>query len=313
MAGDVLPRILGRGRELRRRCVRIGFFLILSGVVGLCGSVLAVGLFLARPLTAVIGPPPETLPGADSVRIASASGSSLSGWWIAGRPRGGAVVLMHGVRSNRTSMIRRAIVLHQQGFSVLLFDFQSHGESPGGGITFGRLEARDAAAAVAFVRARLPGERIAAIGVSVGGAAAVLGEKPLPVDALVLESVYPNIDSALSNRLRTHLGKMIGAMFTPLLTPLFKSLLPPLLGVSPGDLRPVDRIGTVTAPVLVASGTHDTHTTIAEAAALFAHAPEPKQYWAAPGATHADLERQDPEAYWRVVLPFLNERLRRDH
>ena len=93
MAGHVLPRILGRGRELTRRCVRIGFFLILSCAVGLCGSVLLVGLFLA---------------------------------------------------------------LHQKGFSVLLFDFQSHGESPGRGIMFGWLEALDAAAAVAFVRTRLP-------------------------------------------------------------------------------------------------------------------------------------------------------------
>ena len=134
----------------------------------------------------------------------------------------------------------------------------------------------------------------------------------MPVDALVLESVYPDIDAALSNRLRTHLGPAIGAVFTPILTPLFKRLLPPLLGVSPGDLRPVDRIGAITAPLLLVSGTLDTHTTIAEAAALFARAPEPKQYWAMEGATHADLERHDPEAYWRVLLPFLNERLRRD-
>ncbi len=297
---------------MRRRWVRTTFFLILLGGVGLCGSVLAVGLFLARPLTAVIGAPPESLPGAGTVRIASASGSLLSGWWIAGQQGGGIVILMHGVRSNRTSMIRRAALLHQKGFSVLLFDFQSHGESSGRGITFGRLEALDAAAAVAFVRARLPEERIGAIGVSLGGAASVLGEKPLKVDALVLESVYPDIDAALSNRLRTHLGPVIGTVFTPTLTPLFKFLLPPLLGVAPGDLRPLDRIGTVTAPLLVASGALDTHTTIAEAAVLFAHAPEPKQYWAVPGATHADLERQDPEAYWRVVLPFLSARLQRN-
>ena len=42
------------------------------------------------------------------------------------------------------------------------------------------------AAAVAFVRARLPGERVGAIGVSLGGAAALLGPAPLAVDALVV-------------------------------------------------------------------------------------------------------------------------------
>ena len=55
----------------------------------------------------------------------------LSGWFIAGRPGGGAVVLMHGVRGNRLAMLRRARLLHAEGFSVLLFDFQAHGESTG--------------------------------------------------------------------------------------------------------------------------------------------------------------------------------------
>ena len=82
--------------------------------------------------------------------------------------------MMHGVRANRMSMVERARILHASGFSVLLFDFQAHGESPGKRITFGYLEALDAEAAVAFVRQRLPGERIGAVGTSLGGAAALL-------------------------------------------------------------------------------------------------------------------------------------------
>ena len=217
---------------------------------------------------------------------------------------------MHGVRSNRGSMIRRAIYLRDHGFSVLLFDFQAHGESPGKRITFGALEARDAAAAVSWLHTRLPAERIAALGVSLGGAAALLGEKPLPVDALVLESVYPDIDSALTERLRFHLGRVIGTIFTPVLTRLFEWLFPPILGVSPAELRPIDRIAETRARLLILSGTEDTHTPIAETEALFAHAREPKQYWAVAGAAHVDLERHGPEAYWRVVLPFLTETLR---
>jgi len=86
----------------------------------------------------------------------------------------GAIVLMHGVWSNRRTMVQRARVLHEHGFAVLLFDFQAEGESPGKHITFGHLEGLDAAAAVAFARQRLPGERVGAIGVSLGGAAALL-------------------------------------------------------------------------------------------------------------------------------------------
>lgn len=41
-----------------------------------------------------------------------------------------------------------------------------------------------------------PGEKIGAIGQSLGGAAALLCPRPLQVDALVIEAVYPDIDGA---------------------------------------------------------------------------------------------------------------------
>lgn len=299
-----------RTRDPRRAAA--GLALLGSSLAaGLCASVFAVGLSLSAPVPAVLGSPPAELPGAEAVRIPSASGSVLRGWWVPGGPSGGGVVLLHGIRSNRLSLVRRARMLHEHGFAALLLDLQAHGESPGRRITFGRLEALDAAAAVAFVRERLPGERVGAIGVSLGGAAAVLGPAPLPVDALVLESVYPDIGAALAHRLRTALGPVAGPVFTPVLVPAFELLLPPVLGVRPDELRPADRIGAATAPLLVASGTADDRTPLAEARRLFERAPEPKVFWAVPGAGHVDLERHDPDAYRRVVLPFLVRHLRR--
>jgi alpha/beta superfamily hydrolase len=82
--------------------------------------------------------------------------------------------------------VRRARLLNAAGFLVFLFDFQAHGESTGACITFGHLEVEDAGSSVAFVRARLPNERIGAIGTSLGGAAALPGPHPLPVNAPVL-------------------------------------------------------------------------------------------------------------------------------
>lgn len=286
-----------------------GLIFLLLGI-GLCGSVIAVGLALSAPHRAEIGPPPSTLANAEAVAIPSASGSLLQGWWLSGQPGAGAVILMHGIWENRLRMLRRAQVLHQHGFSVLLFDLQAHGQSTGTRITFGRLEGMDAASAVSFVRGRAPGERVGVIGVSLGGAAALLGPGPLPVEALVLESVFPTIDAALTNRLHAALDPVLGRVTPPLLAPMFEAVLPPILGVAPVDLRPIDRIAGVTAPVLVASGTADDRTPLAEAEALFARAPEPKWFWPVPGAGHEDLERFEPGAYWRVVTPFLASNLR---
>ena len=256
-----------------------------------------------------IGPPPDSLPGAETVTIPSTSGATVRGWWLPGQARG-ALVLMHGVRGNRLQMLARAAKLHALGYGVLLFDLQAHGESTGRRITFGKLESLDAAAAVGFVRGRLPQGRVGVIGVSLGGAAALLGPAPLPVDALVLESVYPDIGAALSNRLRVGLGPTLGPAFTPVLASLFQLLLPPVLGVSPAELRPIDRIGSVVAPVLVVSGTEDDRTPLQEAQGLFDRAPQPKAFWAVQGAGHVDLERFGPVAYWATVLPFLEAHLR---
>ncbi|MGA0532403.1 alpha/beta hydrolase [Hansschlegelia sp. KR7-227] len=301
-----MPFAFAPSRRLIFRSALVG----LIACIGLALGVVAVALRLFSPEPAHIGAPPADLAGAETVAIPSRSGSSLRGWWLSGRKGAGAVVLMHGVRSNRLSLVARARVLSQAGYGVLLFDFQAHGESPGQHVTFGRLESLDAAAAVGFVRSRLPDERVAAIGLSLGGAAALLGPTPLAVDALVLEAVYPDIGAAVANRLAAHLGRPAGMVVSAVAAPIWPLALAVFVGVPPDALRPIDRIGGVEVPILIASGVADDRTTIAETRALFDRATEPKRLWEVDGAGHVDLERRDPEAYWRMVLPFLSAALR---
>ncbi len=294
---------------MTRPAIILGRMAILAAVlgIGLCTAVVGEGLLLSSPSPASIGQPPPALSDAEPVQIASASGSSLHGWWLPGTVAGGgSAILMHGVRGNRLQMVARAQVLHDHGFSVLLFDFEASGESPGRRITFGKLEGLDAEAALRWVRSRRPGERVGVIGASMGGAAALLGPQPLAADALVLESVYPDMDAALSNRLRVNLGRVAGPLLAPLLASLFETLMPPILGATPGELRPIDHIAVAGVPVLIASGIEDPYTPLAEAAALFDRAVAPKQFWAVAGAGHVDLEQFDPVRYWSVVMPFLD-------
>src|SRR5436190_13776398 len=93
-------------------------------------SVWIAGGLLAAPANQPIGSQPSDLP-AESVQFSSESGSTIHGWLIPGQKHGGAILLMHGVRGNRTSMLDRARFLSHSGYTVLLFDFQAHGESPG--------------------------------------------------------------------------------------------------------------------------------------------------------------------------------------
>ena len=275
----------------------------LAAGIGLLSSCRLVSRALEGGAPARIGPPPTGL-GAVPVSFASRSGSQLHGWFAPGRAGAGAVLLLHGVHANRLAMVPRARFLHERGYAVLLPDFRAHGESTGDRTTFGKLESRDALAALCMLRTLAPGERVGVIGVSLGGAAALLGPTPLDADAMVLESVYPTIYLAARNRLHAWLGP-IGRLAAPALV----RWLEPKVGFAADSLRPIDRIATVHAPVFVLAGTADQYTLIDESRALYARAPSPKEFWAVDGAAHVDLHDYAPQEYERRVGTFLERNL----
>lgn len=289
---------------MRKARYWMAYLTLAALALGVSGAFVA-GTLLSAPVPSVVGKPPHGLP-VEAVTIDSGSGSRLSGWFVPGRPGGGGVLLLHGNGANRLQMLDRARFLHANGYSVLLFDFQAVGESPGAALTFGYLEARDARAAFDFLRAKLPGERIGVIGVSLGGAAALLPEKPLEADAMVLEAVYGDFETAVGNRMAMWLGQM-GRLFTPVLTLQVR----PRLGFWPSVLAPARRIAEVHAPVLIIAGGRDRHATMRETKALFANANEPKNLWVIEQAGHEDFYGKAPADYERRVGRFLAETLKR--
>jgi fermentation-respiration switch protein FrsA (DUF1100 family) len=196
-------------------------------------------------------------------------------------------------------MVGRAEFLRRAGYSLILFDAQAHGESPGEHITFGYLEARDARAAVDFARTEFPEMAIGYLGVSQGGAAALLGPTPLPVDALVVEAVYPSLRQAVVARIAIRLGPL-----APLLAPLLLAQVEPRLGVPVDAIAPIEGARHIQAPLLLIAGDLDRHTRIEESRAIFEAAPEPKSLWVVPGAAHQNFHRVAPAEYEERVLDF---------
>jgi len=262
-----------------------------------------VGGILASPTYTTMGALPADLVGQD-IQISSKSGTVLKGWWLP-KDGPGTIVLMHGVHSNRRSMLERARFLSIEGYSVLLFDFQAHGESRGRHITFGYLESLDAASAVDFVRQKKLSDKVGIIGVSMGGAASLLATPPLSVQAMVLESVYPTIEEAVTDRLTNSMGAWAG-----IITPLLTIQLKPRIGVGVEQLRPIDAARKVYAPKLFIFGTSDTHTKLDESLRLVASSAEPKESWAISGAGHVDLYEYAKDEYKTRILSFFNKYLR---
>lgn len=268
-----------------------------------CTMIWLAGTALSHSVQRPIGALPTALQGRN-VTFASTSGATIHGWLIEGQASKGAVILMHGVRDSRLSMLERARFLAAAGYAVLLFDFQAHGESQGKQITFGYLESRDAQAATRFMRGLFPARKIGIIGVSLGGAATLLAEPKVEVDAIVIEMVYPTIRQAIDNRLKHHLGGWAHA-----LTPLFLAQLKPRLGIAPETLQPISKIRGITTPKLVIAAAEDKHTPLVESQDLFNAAQQPKELWIVPGAQHEDLYRFAKQDYELHILGFFAQTL----
>lgn len=259
---------------------------------------------LSRPASRPVGAPPAQLQ-AEVVTLRTKSQLKVAGWFAQGRPGAGAVLLLHGVRGDRRDMLGRALVLHEAGYAVMVIDLPAHGESDGDRITFGLHEAAGVAAALNFLRSRIPAERIGVIGVSLG-AAALLFSRPEPAPAaVVLESMYPTITEAVEDRLAMRFGPLGKA-----LAPVLLLQLPLRLGISADELRPINEVASIGAPLLVVTGSLDLHTTLPETHRLFAAAREPKDLWVVEGAAHVNLHSYNPQAYEQRVLSFLAGRLR---
>ncbi len=277
----------------------IACVLLLLAILG--GAWIIGGLFV-MPAHHKVAPPPSELNAVD-ITLASKSGASIHGWWCENASSHATILLFHGVRGDRRTMLARAKLFRDAGFSVLLIDFQAHGESRGSHISFGHLERHDVSASLDFVRQKHPAHLIGVVGSSLGGAATLLGA-PREIDALVLESVYPTIDEAVDDRTRMRLGP-----FGFVLTKLLLLQIQPRLGISPAELRPIDKIVQFTCPILIISGDKDRHTTLPETKRLFANANEPKELVIFQDAPHIDLLEHDRNLYEEKVLGFFQRHL----
>jgi uncharacterized protein len=277
-------------------------------IVGFAALALVAASFLAfiryelRPRHARLDAAATGLP-VEAVVIPSTSGARLAGWFLPGGGRG-AVLLLHGAKSNRLVLVERMRFLREAGYSTLAIDFQAHGESTGSLITLGRLESLDARSALAWLRSRLPGEPVAVLGISMGGGAALIGP-PIDADAVIVESIGPYFADAVSNRLTLAFG--------PVGRPLASLVLAAMriaAGIDASKLRPIDGIARLHKPIFVMTGAEDRKTTVAEARELFAAANPPKRYWETPGAQHWDLSFVGGAAYRERLLDFLDPTLR---
>ena len=222
-----------RGGRLRR------------AIVAAAALWLSVNAYAAWRLTAP-DRHPVSAPAAPRVDVwtLTRGGPRLRGWKTTGPAARAAVVFAHGYRNDRSLGLPLAAPLARRGMRLITFDFRAHGESEGDRITFGHAEREDVSRVLSL--AREEGVPVAWVGFSMGAAAYLLSG--VEADAAVLDSPYAELDRAQRNR--------FGPLFQWGL-PVTRALLAWRLGVSPGDVRPVDRVPSLTRPTKIVFAERD--------------------------------------------------------
>lgn len=157
------------------------------------------GATMARPQPKVR--PADFALAAQEVQIPPIDGPPLRADLVVARGDLGTLILLHGYLGARDQLLPVAAWAEGQGWSSLLVDQRGSGGSGGDRTSIGRLEAYDAAAAVAWARAHRPGP-VVVYGFSMGAAAAIgavarAGAQP---DGLILEGCYADLREAVGWR-----------------------------------------------------------------------------------------------------------------
>lgn len=221
--------------------------------------------------------------GFETLHIKTADGLTLQGWLVTRVGARHLVLHCHGNAGNishRVDLLRR---LHDQGLSVLIFDYRGYGQSQGRPSEKGFYLDAEAALAQARDLAGRQGLKLVIHGHSLGGIAAVHMAATGRPDGLILESTFP------------HLGAIGGAHLPlPLLRAVFKS-----------HFNAQGEIGRVSCPILSLHGDRDDIVSLDLGRELFTAAPELKRWLTLSGAGHNDTYLAAPEAYFQAWRDFL--------
>lgn len=243
------------------------------------------------------------------VEFRTGDGVRLSGWYVPSEA-GAAVVLLHGAGSTRSSVLDHAAVLGRAGYGVLAFDARGHGRSGGRAMDFGWYGDADIAAAVTFLQAQpdVDDERIAALGMSMGGEEAIgAAAADARVKAVVAEGAtnrgagdkaWLSDEYGLRGALQEGIERLVyGA------ADLLTAASPPVTlhdAVAASAPRPVLLIAGGAMPDEAKAGRY-----------IQSGSPATVELWEVAGAGHTDSLRTDPTGWEQRVTSFLDGALRR--
>jgi uncharacterized protein len=235
----------------------------------------------------------------EDVTFLTDDGLILHGWYIPSQ-NSAAVILSHGMASNRIQVMRQANALAQAGFGALVFDLRAHGDSEGDTTNF---NGDDVLAALHYLQSRddVDPNRIGAFGFSLGGTVtleaaaqdqniqAVAADGPggmafvdMPPPVTVGEWLYAPFDLLFFHVLSLRTGRPS----------------PPAL---------MDVVDTIAPrPILFIAASGEESRTVRR---FYEAAGERKTFWEIPGIGHGEGFEAFPDEYAERIVTFFRDSL----
>ena len=255
------------------RFARIALIALFSGflVIVLAGCIERMFFY---PDSATYTTPAQLGVRAEDVRIVTADGSRLHGWFLpaVGNAKG-TVLHLHGNAANVSNHLPLVSWLPARGYNVLMVDYRGFGRSEGKPSLDGVVD--DAAAALAYLRTRpdVDATRLIMFGQSIGGATAL---RLLARDARGVRLGV--IDSAFASYRGIARDATAGGPLAPIAALT--------VGVLPGpDKDPITALKSIRVPLIFVHGARDTIIAAVNSEKLHA-AASGSQHWSVPDAMH---------------------------
>jgi uncharacterized protein len=241
----------------------------------------------------------------EDVEFTTEDGLPIRGWFLAarsGRPSR-TLIICHGLGANRSNFLPFVVVGDALEANVLIFDFRGHGDSGGHTVTMGYWEKLDVLAAVKYLREERPTQarEVFAIGISMGSAALIraAAEVNPPLDGIIVDSSFPSAEE-LTNKVLAHYPSAI--------RPFIAGPGVPLACLNAGcwlpDVRPIDDIARVRAPLLMIHDQGDELMILENAQRLFNQAVEPKKMWVTRIGSHGSSFLGARKDYLQTIRDF---------
>ena len=282
--------------------------LLIAGGIGLLVAIVAaLGLYgaeqLTRPKRSDLEDRAERwgLPEPRHLALTAVDGIALSAWWFHDPAARASVIVCHGHGGNKASGLWVGAALFPR-FNVLLLDLRGHGQSGGERTSVGFLERLDILAAVAWLDEQVGRAPIGVLGISMGGATAILAAAETSrIAAVVADSPFARLRSPVHAAIcRRGYPRAV----SPLLTWSVCTIASWQVRVR-GGLDPIDVVHRIAPrPLFIIHGEADWLIPVENAHDLYRRAGEPKELWVVPGVDHACVPQAEPRVYSERVAAF---------